>query len=347
MTDLTNRVTLALRREGNPILLVGLTVAIFAAFSAASPSVFPSGSNLSAMGFEMPEVALLGLAVMLSMVTAGIDLSVVAIADLSGLAGAGWFHLVHSPASGGASGFETVVAIAIEITVGVICGAINGFVIGRIGVTPIVATLATSELFGGLALAFTNGNTVLGLPSAYTSIGSASVVGIPVPLVILAVASIAVALLLNRSRFGLGVVFMGSNQRAARLSGIHELGTLLRTYMVGGALAGIAGVIMAARTEGVDPTYGQSYILLAVVIVVLAGVDPNGGFGTVVGVLLATACLQMVGTGFTDLGYNEFLYEIVQGLILIAVFGLNYFVRTRRVQRVHDGTAGDVRVESA
>ena len=343
MSDLTSKLVLGLRREGSPALLGGVTVAVFVLFSVACPSVFPSGSNLSAMGFEMPEVALLGLAVMLSMVTAGIDLSVVAIADLSGLASAGWFHLVHSPASGSAAGLETVVAVAIGVAVGVVCGAVNGFVIGKIGVTPIIATLATSELFGGVALVATNGNTVLGLPNAFTNIGSESVVGIPVPFVVLLIASIGVAIILNRSRFGLRVTFMGSNQRAARLSGIEEFRTLLKTYMVGGALSGIAGIIIAARTESVDPTYGQSYILLAVVIVVLAGVDPNGGSGTVVGVLMATACLEMVGTGFIDLGYNQFLYGIVQGLILIGVFGLNYLMRTRRVQIVHGATGGEAR----
>src|SRR5207302_911662 len=159
------------------------------------------------------------------------DLSMVAIADLAGLTAAEFFHPMAGGAPPGGSWSQVVVGVTVALAVGAGCGAVNGLLIGGLRIPPILATLATSELFGGLAIAWT-----------------------PI-----------------------------------------------------------------ASTASATPDYGQSYILLSVVIAVLAGVDPNGGFGTVTGVVLATLCLVMIQAGFIGLGFSQFLYEIAQGGILIAV----------------------------
>jgi simple sugar transport system permease protein len=184
------------------------------------------------------------------------------------------------------------------------------------------------ELFGGLAIAWTDGNTLSDVPQTILNIGNLSLAGIPLPAVILLGCALFAALLLNGSRFGIRAVLVGANPRAANLSGIREPGVQLGIYTASGMLAAVAGIIFVARTAGATPNYGAgSYVLLAVVIAVLAGVDPLGGFGTVAGVLLAAFALDMIRAGFVALELNQFLYEAAQGAILIIVLAASSIAR--------------------
>lgn len=310
-----------LRTERSPWQLLPVTIILFVSFSALAPATFPSVINLQSMAIQLPEVGLLGLGVMLSMVTGGIDLSLVAIADLAGVATTKYFQRALGPTGTGGSPFIVLVGIAIALAVGMGCGLVNGLLIGKLRMTPILATLATLELFGGFAIAWTGGHALQTVPIDLLNLGNSFILGIPIPALIFVVAAIGTALLLNWSRLGLLMSFVGANATAARYSGIRESRALLGTYVASGLLAGLAGVIIVARTASATPDYGQSYILLSVVIAVLAGVDLNGGFGTVLGVVFSTLCLTIIQTGFVFLGLNQFLYQVAQGAILIVVLG--------------------------
>ncbi|MHB1738974.1 MAG: ABC transporter permease [Actinomycetes bacterium] len=316
-----------MRRDRSLLQLVGIAVVVFVGFTVASPHVFPSMANLQSIGFQFPEVGLLALGVMLSIVTGGIDLSVVAIADLSAVAMGEVFRSLGVGSTGQASGSTVLLGVAVALLVGVVCGAMNGLIIGRVGITPILATLGTLNIFGGLAIAWTHGQALQGVPSQLLAIGNDTPAGVPVPVLFFAVAAVAVALLLNRSKLGLQMTFLGANATAAKFSGIRGHRVVLGTYMSSGVLAALAGMVVVGRTASITPDYGQSYILLSVVIVVLAGVDPAGGFGTVVGVVLAALSLQMLQTGMTILGLSQFLYEAAQGVVLVAVLALNAATR--------------------
>lgn len=330
MNATLTRFTRSLRSEHGPGPVVIATIAVFVIFSVVASDTFPTRANMTSIAFQLPETALLGLGVMLSMVVAGIDLSIVSIADLAGVAMVQYYHSMGVP-SGGQYGLGVVVVgILIALAVGAVCGLINGFLIGKLGITAILATLATMELFGGFALAWTGGNAQLTVPTQILDIGNDSPLGIPVVAIIFIVCAILVAILLNGSRFGIRSVLVGANPRAAKLSGIRELRVQLGIYTTSGVLASIAGIIFVGRTASATPDYGSSYILLAVVIAVLAGVDPNGGFGTVLGVTLAAFILAMIQSGFVALHYNQFLYEAAQGLILIIVLAANAIARGNR-----------------
>lgn len=319
LKDSLTRLGLALRREHSLAPVLGATILVFVLFAALAPDTFPTSANMTSIGFQLPETALLGLGVMLSMVVAGIDLSVVAIADLAGVAMVEYFKAVDATKPGHAGPLVIAIGIAIALVVGAGCGAINGLIIGRLRVTAILATLATMELFGGLAIAWTGGQTLQQVPGPITDIGNLSPGGIPLPVIILAGCAVLVALLLNGSRFGIRSILVGANPRAAKLSGIREPRVQLGIYTASGLLAAGAGIIFVGRTAGATPDYGASYVLLAVVIAVLAGVDPYGGFGTVVGVVLAAFVLSMIQSGFVALSLNQFLHEVAQGGILIIV----------------------------
>jgi simple sugar transport system permease protein len=325
---------------GNQWPLLVCILVLVVVFSAAAPRTFPTLLNLQAIAFQLPEVGLLSLGVMLTMVAAGIDLSVVAIADLSGLAAAEFLHAFGFTAGGADSVEMTAVAVVIALTVGAACGALNGLVISRVGVTPILATLATASLFQGIAMVWTGGYSVVSLPGSLRTLGRPMAFGIPVPIIVFAAAVIAVAVLLTSTTLGFQIRLVGANSSASRFAGIHVSRVIVETYVTSGLLAGIAGVMVIARSGSATPDYGQSYVLLSIVIVVLGGVDLAGGYASVAGLTLAAICVAIVQSGFTHLGVNQYIYQAVQGLILAAVVGVRLIsgrdvrLRLRRVAAV-------------
>lgn len=332
MKDLTQRVVGVLRQEHGPGPVAAAAVVVFVLFSIASPTDFPTVLNLQSIGAgDFPETTLLGMGVMVSMLVAGIDLSVAAVADLAGVAMTEYFTAAGVGTQGGsASGVTLLIGVLIALAVGLAAGAVNGLLVGKLGITPILATLATMELYGGLAIAWTGGKPVLAVPNQLLDLANAQPAGIPGPFIVLIICACLVAAVLNWTRFGLRAMLLGGNRTAARLSGISELRVQVAAYSVSGALAGVAGVIIVARTASATPDFGSSYVLLAVVIAVLAGVDLDGGFGTVLGVVLSGLILAMVESGFTLLNFSQYSYEVAQGVILLIVLAVAAVLRRRR-----------------
>lgn len=330
--DLTFRINRLLLRDRKLSQLILITIAVFALFSILSPDVFLTSTNFTSMAFQVPEIAILSLAVMLSMLTGGIDLSIVAISNLAALSTA--YVIVSRTPEGVATPLTlTIAAIVVGLIIGVVAGSVNSLLIARIGVTPILATLGTLTAFNGLAIALTEGKSITGLPQEFITIGTGSVGPIPIPFIILVVCAVGVAIYVNRMSPGLSSVLIGSNDVAARYSAIGVRKVITTTYMVSGFLSAIAGILIATRSSSANPDYGSSYVLLAIVIVVLGGVNPYGGFGTVTGVVLASIVLQMLSSGFNALRFERFVYLMAQGLILIGVMVLNNAVDRYRIVR--------------
>lgn len=305
-----------------------LGLAIFASlvvvlFSIASDN-FLSIISFQSMGFQVAEVGLLSLAVMLSMLTGGIDLSIVSVANIAAIVAA---QLFKSQDAAGATGSRaiamTVGFMLVGIAAGTACGVLNGLIITRLRVTPILATLGTLQLLNGIAIIWTGGMAIYGMPNAFLNIGTGYVARIPIPIIILLIAAVTTAVFVNRTGIGLRMKLVGANPTAARYSGLNNDRVLMMTYIASALLASVAGVLIAARSASANADYGASYVLLAIVIVVLGGVSYAGGSGTVTGVVLAAFVLQFVSSGFNQVGFNNFLYSIAQGCILIGVLGLN------------------------
>lgn len=313
--------------------LAGLAVVVLIVFSLLSPQVFFSVINFQTMAFSIPEIGLLGLAVMVSMFTGGIDLSVVSIANITALTTASLFAAFDATsATGGRAILLTVLFVAIGLLAALLAGLFNGFLVAVVGITPILATLGTMQLFNGIAIVWTGGETLYGMPDVFLTLGINTIAGIPISFIIFGVIALALAVLVNRTPLGIKLRLVGANPTAARFSGIDNRRVLLLTYVVTGLLAGVSGVIIASRSASAGPDYGASYVLLAIVIAVLGGTNPMGGYGTVLGVVLATATLQMVSSGFNILRLSPFEYTIAQGVILIAVMVFEV-VQTRRRAR--------------
>lgn len=310
-----------------------LLVATFVFFAVLNPGVFLNPVNLQNIGLVAPEIGLLSLAVMIAMLTGGIDLSVVAIANGTAITVSSLYTAVLSAQGQEAADSMTPLILIAGVAVGAALGAINGVLVSVVGITPILATLGTMQLYNGLAIVWTGGITVSGAPSGLTSIGSAAVLGVPVLLIILIAAAVALAVLINRTAIGRKIALQGANPVASKYSGISPRSTLMMTYVTSGLLAAIAGLVFVSRSSAASADYGSSYVLLVIVIVVLGGTNPNGGFATVLGVVLAALTLQVLSSGFTAMRLSAFEYAIAQGVILVGVMVLDqvkYKTRKRR-----------------
>ena len=323
MSDLTERAVQRLLSERDLVALVAMGLAVIAVFSLATDT-FLTAISFQVMGFQVAEVALLSLAVMLSMLTGGIDLSIVSVASISALVVAKGFAATNAAtATSGRALWLTAGFIALGLLAGVGCGLVNGFLIAKLRITPILATLAMLQILNGIGIAWTGGVTVYGMPNQFLNIGGGFVYHVPIPVLILLGAAVLTAIFVNRTGIGLRVRLVGANPTAARYSGLNPTRVLYATYVASALLASIAGVIIASRAASASADYGASYLLTAIVIVVLGGVSPLGGYGTVTGVVLSAFVLQMVSTGFNMVQFSAFAYQIAQGVILIAVIGLN------------------------
>lgn len=309
-----------------------LVVVAFALFAAINPRVFLSPINLQNLALASPEIGVLAIAMMLAMVTGGIDLSLVSVANLSAIAMSTLFSALAATRPQLAEQ-STPLLLLCGVAVGMLCGLLNGVLIGLLGITPILATLGSMQILNGLAIVWTGGRTLQGSPGALTSLGQATVAGVPLLFVAFIAVAAAVALVINRTPIGVKVQLQGANPTAARYSGISSRRILMSTYLVTGTLGGVAGILFLARNPTASADYGASYVLLIIVIAVLGGTNPNGGLATVLGVVLATVTLQIVASGFTALRLSTYQYAIAQGTILIAVMVADQWGARRRPPR--------------
>jgi simple sugar transport system permease protein len=312
--------------------LLAITIGTLLVFSILSPNIFFSPNNFKSMSYQVPEIAILSIAVMLSMLTGGIDLSIVSISNAAALVAA-WVMTSHSDTTGTESLMWIIIACLLGIIVGLIAGGINSILVAKLDVTPILATLATMTLFNGIAIGMTDGISVSGLPEQFMRVGNGTFFGIPTPFVLMIIIAGAVGLWINKTTLGLKIFLVGTNRKAAQYSVMGDRKVIAWVYLASGFLSALAGLIIASRTSAASPDFGSSYILLAIVIVVLGGVNPMGGFGTVTGVILATAVLQMVASGFNALRFSQFFYLAAQGGVLIFVMILNVALERRRVNK--------------
>lgn len=308
--------------------LAVIALAVFVAMALLSPDKFLSAQNLTSMAFQFPEFAILALAMTITMLTGGIDLSVVGIANMTAIVAA----LILTKLTGSGDGWAVLaLALSVSVAVGVVAGLFNGILIATLGLPPILATLGSGLIFTGIAIAMTGGSAVMGFPPATAWIGNSTLLGIPTPVIVFALLAIGISLLLTRTGFGIKLRMFGTNPLAARYAAIDIDAMLLRVYMLSGALAAVSGMVVMSRANSAKADYGSSYLLLAVLIAVLGGVNPYGGYGRVIGVVLAVLSMQFLSSGMNMLQVSNFARELIWGTLLIFVMIMNTWrARTRR-----------------
>jgi simple sugar transport system permease protein len=307
--------------------LAVIAAVVFLVMAALAPDRFLSLQNLTSMAFQFPEFAILALAMTVTMLTGGIDLSVVGIANLSAIIAATILTGVTASGDGVA---VLALAYATALGVGLAAGLFNGVLVALLGLPPILATLGSGLIFTGIAIALTGGSAVMGFPPAAAWIGNSTLMGIPVPLILFALLALGLSLLLNRTGFGVKLRMFGANPLAARFAAIDIDRVLIRVYVLSGALAATAGMVVMSRANSAKADYGSSYLLLAVLIAVLGGVNPYGGYGRVIGVVLAVLAMQFLSSGLNMVGVSNFARELIWGSLLIFVMIVNTWRPGRR-----------------
>ncbi|NLJ94079.1 MAG: ABC transporter permease [Clostridiaceae bacterium] len=307
------------RTEKNLIIIFIIS---FAILGMLRPSQFLTLSNISSMAYQMPEFGIFTLGMMAIIMTGGINLSIVTtgtfIAIISALIMTSEFA-VNSPILG------IIVGLIVMIVMAIVTGCLNGAFVAYIGVPALLGTLGTSSLFQGIGLNVTKGGAISGLPSQFMAIGNNDILGIPIPMIIYIVVIIFSHYFLMRSVFGVHLHMVGSNPRASEFSGIDIKKVIMKAFIYSAFMSALAGMVMTARYNSAKVDYGSSYMMQAVTAAVLGGTDISGGTGSVAGVVIAVAIIQVVTTGLNIIGLDRNLVDISIGLILIVVLTLRHF----------------------
>jgi ribose/xylose/arabinose/galactoside ABC-type transport system permease subunit len=311
------------RLRPSPVLLrlFTLLAVLLVLFAVLLGGKLFNGAAVRSMAFQLPELGILSLAMMIPLLSGGLDLSIIATANLSALAAA--YVFTHYGLTGGGAGFAWhIAALLAAFCVAGAIGLLNGVVIAYLGVSPILATLGTMTMVKGIAIGLTHGGVIAGFPAFMVFIGNGSVFSVPVVVIVFVLVAIPVGVLLTRTPFGNIVAMLGSNQQAVRYSGIDTRRVLVKVYMLSATLSAVAGLLMMARFNSANAAYGESYLLITILAAVLGGIDPAGGFGRVSGLVLSLVILQLVSTAANLLNISQFLSLALWGAILLGVAGV-------------------------
>jgi len=283
------------------VLVLGLMI--------ASPT-FLTVSNLMGILRQAAVYVIMGLGMSFVMMTGGVDLSQGSLLALVGVVAASIIENVGS----------IPLAILAAIAVGVVVGTVNGTIVSCLKIPPFITTLATMYLCRGLTLVITQATPITVTNNIFKWIGAGTLVGLPVPVYIFAVAAIVGQFILSYTATGRFVLAVGSNREAARLSGIKTRWNECKVYIISGIMVAIAGVVYVARLGAAQATAGQSYEMEAVAASVLGGTSVLGGEGSIIGTVLGAIVVAIVRNAMVLLEISTYYQQIVTGaVILIAV----------------------------
>lgn len=293
-------------------LLIIVAVAIFLANSFASP-YFLNAWNLSDATFNFTEKAMIAFAMALLIISGEIDLSVASIIALASTAMGAAVQL----------GAETPVLVAVGLSVGLFCGAINGVLVTRLGLPSIVVTIGTMSLFRGISFIVLGDQAYRGYPPDFAFFGQGYVWWvISFEFILFAILAIIYWVILHRTNFGRAVYAIGNNPTGALFSGIRVGRVKFILFLLTGLMAGIAAVCLTSRLGSTRPSIAFGWELEVVTMVVLGGVNILGGSGSIPGVVIAAFVMGLVTFGLGLLNVPGIVMSIVIGALLISVIAL-------------------------
>jgi simple sugar transport system permease protein len=312
------------------LLLGGLT----ALFAMLLPGTFFRATTMQAMMFQLPELGLLSLAMAIPLISGGLNLAIIATANQAALLMA-WILTTQMPhdASGGLLALWIATALAAGFLLCFVIGILSGVIVAVMGVHPILVTLGTQTLVGGISIWLTHGRTLSGFPEPLLLVSNETIFGMPISFMVLAVVAAIVHVLLTRTPLGIRMHMIGSNLESTRYSGVDIRRVQISVYVLSSLLCWLAAIIMMARFNSAGANIAQSYLLITILAAILGGVDPYGGFGRIDGLILSLAILQMISSGFNLLGFSEHLTLALWGVTLLAVMAVKRVAATIQVSR--------------
>ena len=266
----------------------------------------------------------LSIGMTIVILSGGIDLSVGSMLALSGAVAAGL--LKKGIVIPGTNVFVEVTvsgAIVAGVLVGMLLGWFNGLVITRFKLPPFVATLGMLSIARGLTMLWTGGFPITGLGDSFDYMGSGHLLGIPMPVWISGALVALFILLMKRTRLGRNVYAVGGNEKAATLSGLNVNRIKLLVYTLGGALSGVAGLLVTARLDSATPNAGVSYELDSIAAVVIGGTSLNGGRGSIMGTVLGCLIIGVLNNGLVLLEVSPFWQQVIKGVVILVAVAVD------------------------
>lgn len=280
--------------------------------------------RLMLMGYQIPEFGLIALGMTFSFLLGGIDLSLVANANLAGILGAfvlsgKWFPGLSSQAS-------IVAGIIVALGAAVAGGILNGIIIGKFSVPPMIATLGTMTFYSGISMALTGGSSISGFPEAFTLFSTSYILKVPVIFILFVIITVILSFILSKTAFGRQIYLYGENPIATRFSAINNERLILIIFALNGLLAGLSGLVIISRVTTAKVGYGDAYLVQAMLIAIIGGVSPAGGKGKIVGVMIAIATIQVLSSAFTIWQLSPYNRKLIWGFLLIFVSVVNHVI---------------------
>lgn len=284
------------------------------AFSILIPDIFWSVSNFQSMASQIPVLGILTLAMALPMLTGGINLSIIASMNSCSLIIA-YFITQYTGIS------WLFISIILSLFCALIIGLLNGTLIAIIRVSPILATLGTMTLINGINILVTNGSTIANFPESVLSINASTFLWIPTPILIFLLLAGIIWFFLEKTSMGKAIYFIGNNEKATYYSGINTQKVLIWVYIISSVLCVFAALLMMSKLNSAKASYGDSYLLISILAAVLGGINPDGGKGKLIGIMLALVLLQVIESGLNMLGISSYITMILWGsLLLLFIF---------------------------
>ncbi len=292
-------------------------------------SSFIGVASLQNIAVQLVEYGLMALGLSICMINGGIDLSTAYVANFAGII----MGMTMQNMAGGGGIFT---ALILGILVGAACGAFNGFLVSVVHIPAMLATLGSYELFYGIAIVITKGQSVSISGTGFEKFAATKIFGvIPLTFILFLLIAVVISFILDHTSFGRRVHLIGTNDKSSLFSGINVRMNTILAYMMSGILASIAGIISLSRVTTARADFGKSYIMMTVLIAVLGGCDPNGGKGNIAGVTVAVMVVQTISALLNTLpDLSNYFRELLYGVLLIGVLVLNYYTEKKRSGRV-------------
>lgn len=318
--QMSSRLRSFLLRQEVILLIISLLAVMFLAFGSDR---FLTTDNLLNQGRLLTEIGLVALSMTFIIITGGIDLSVGSILGLCAIV----LGVMWDPK--GAFAFPLEVAVLICLLVGIVAGFINGLIIVRLGVPPLITTLATLALYRGLAEGISQARSVRGYPEEFYVLGQGEFLGVPTQLWVLLIFCIITAVVLSRTVFGRATYAIGNNELGARFSGLPVGRYKILIYTFSGFMAALAAWIFVSRVSTTRSDMGSGLELDAIAAVVLGGTSIFGGSGSIIGTIIGFILIQLLKNGLALSGVTTDGTIVVIGTVLILAILVNNFIQRR------------------
>ena len=298
----------------------GIFLLLVVILAIAKPSSIFTSSSVPQILKQSSVNILLALGEFFAILIAGIDLSVGAVAGLSGLLTAQMMVM----------GVPVWVAVVIGILLGTVAGFLNGFLVNKMDLHPFIITLGPQSIYQGLMLVISKSQNIYGFPVTFTKTMSASVGFVPVTVIIALAAAVILWFFTTKCKVGRNIYALGGNKEAAWYSGVNTKLHTLVVFMISGTCAGLAGIVLLGRVGAAAPTAGTGYETYAIAASIIGGTSFMGGKGKIPGVVIGGLIIGIINYGMTALTIPSSYQKIVMGALIIISVAIDHFVASKK-----------------